>query len=338
MTDRTQSIFHTAYTRLLRWVLPLAITVAMVWYLCARMDLSTLWQTMRTGVRYGWILGAMALSVLSHILRAMRWRLQLRPLGVNPGLLPLSCAIFGTYALNLVLPRAGELWRCHYVSRTGHIPFAKTLGTMVADRMADSVTVLGLLGLAALLAHTQIARFMHRYPMGEEISRLAATPSFWVVTAGILIALGSLIWLLRRTRIVHKATGVAKGVWQGFASVASMEGKWAFALLTGAVWGCYFLQLYLAFMAMDCTRALVYEPGTVAGLLPCLVAFTLSSVGMAIPSQGGLGPWNLAIVFALGMYGVCYAQAASFSIVVWGAQTIMLIALGIFTAIYTSKK
>lgn len=59
---------------------------------------------------------------------------------------------------------------------------------------------------------------------------------------------------------------------------------------------------------------------------------------MAVPSNGGLGPWNLCIVFGLGLYGVAYEPAASFSIVVWSAQTLTLVILGIYTAIYTSQK
>ena len=53
-----------------------------------------------------------------------------------------------------------------------------------------------------------------------------------------------------------------------------------------------------------------------------------------MPSNGGLGPWNVAVVFGLMLYGVAEAEATSMSIVVWSAQTIMLILLGIFTAIY----
>ena len=58
---------------------------------------------------------------------------------------------------------------------------------------------------------------------------------------------------------------------------------------------------------------------------------------MAVPSNGGLGPWNVCIIFGLDLYGVAYAPAASFSIVVWSAQTLMLIILGVYTAIYTSR-
>lgn len=57
---------------------------------------------------------------------------------------------------------------------------------------------------------------------------------------------------------------------------------------------------------------------------------------MAVPSNGGLGPWNIAVIFGLALYGVENAVATAFSVVVWSGQTVMLIILGIFTMIYIS--
>ena len=56
---------------------------------------------------------------------------------------------------------------------------------------------------------------------------------------------------------------------------------------------------------------------------------------MAVPSNGGLGPWNIAIMFGLAVYGVPDVEGAAFSILQWSGQTVMLIILGIFTAVWT---
>lgn len=324
--------------RMLQLAVPLAITVALVWYMFSKIDFAELWATVRHGVDYKWILLAMGVSVFSHVFRALRWRLQLRALEVNPPLMALCCSIFGTYALNLVFPRLGEVWRCTYISRREKAPFTKVLGSMVADRLSDTLTVFLLLLLTMVLAHDQIMLFLDKYPIGASLTGLLVSPRFWcLLTGGVLLA-GGLLYMLRHTRPVRALRRAAGEVWGGFAAIARMKGRGAFVLYTVAIWGCYFLQLYLAFYAFASTRALIQEPGTAWGLLPCLVAFVLSSIGMAVPSNGGLGPWNLCIVFGLGLYGVAYEPAASMSIVVWSAQTLMLVALGIYTAIYTSRK
>ena len=57
---------------------------------------------------------------------------------------------------------------------------------------------------------------------------------------------------------------------------------------------------------------------------------------MGVPSNGGLGPWNIAVMFALSLYGIGQTEGTAYSLVVWGFQTIMIVALGIFSFIYIS--
>lgn len=325
------------FSKALRFLVPLAITVALVWYMFTKINFSELWATVRHGVDYKWILLAMAISVFSHIFRAMRWRLQLRATGVNPPLMALCCSIFGTYALNLVFPRLGEVWRCTYISQRQKAPFTSVLGTMVADRLADTVMVFLLLMLTLGVANEQISAFLAKYPVGRGVLDLLANPWFWLSGTGVVIAVWAIWRFAGKTRVVKGIAHKLAQVWQGFAVVAKMRGRGKFLFLTLAIWGCYYLQLYTAFFAFGCTIDHCFGPGTYFGLVPCLVAFVLSSIGMAIPSNGGLGPWNMAIVFGLMLYGVPEADAASMSIVVWSAQTIMLIILGIFTAVYISR-
>jgi hypothetical protein len=333
----TPSKSRKIVAKTLQFLIPAAITVALVWYMFTRIDFTELWQTVRHGVDYKWIIFAMLLSVFSHIFRAMRWRLQLRAVDIHPPLLPLSCSIFGTYALNLVFPRLGEVWRCTYVARRERAPFATVLGTMVADRLTDTLTVFMLLLLTLVVATSQIGKFLAKYPLGQGLIDTISNPLTWValVVAVVLILLACR--LLRNTRLLRGIAAKLQQVWQGFAVVVKMKGRRRFLLLTLAIWGCYYFQLYLAFFAFHCTLDNCFGPGTAFGLVPCLVAFVFSSIGMAVPSQGGLGPWNICVVFALMLYGVDEPSATSMSIVVWSAQTIMLIILGVFTALYTSR-
>lgn len=319
-----------------KYLLPLAVSVALIWYMLDHIDVRQMWQTLRSGVNYWWILLAMLISVFSHIIRAARWRIQLNALGIRPGLMPLTCSIFGCYALNLVFPRLGEVWRCTYIAQRQKAPFTTVFGSMVADRLSDTVMVLVLTLFTFLVAHSAMTAFLGKYPVGQGVLDMAEEPLFWI---GLICMIGGL-WAMfhfgRNNRAVQKVRGVGANLWRGFASVARMKGKWLFVLLTVALWGCYFLQLYVAFFAFDFTRALTAESALCFGLTPCLVAFVLSSIGMAIPSNGGLGPWNIAVMFGLALYGITDTQGASFSILVWSAQTVMLILLGIFTMVYLS--
>ncbi|MDE7347647.1 MAG: flippase-like domain-containing protein [Muribaculaceae bacterium] len=316
----------------LQYILPVLLSALLIWYLFRKVNFHQTMEILSHGVDYWWILAAMGLSVFSHIFRAMRWRIQLDALHVRSTLMELTCAVFGCYALNLLLPRLGELWRCTFVAKRSDAKFTTVMGSMVADRMADSLMVVVLILLTFVLAAQALASFMSKYPVGEGILRLLYSPAAWCF---VIAATAVVWWLLRRfreTALVKRLRKWTGEIWRGFAVTATMPGRWRFLLLTIAIWGCYFVQLYVAFYAFSFTRALCSEPGLAFGLLPCLVAFVLSSIGMAVPSNGGLGPWNIAIMFGLAIYGVADVEGAAFSILQWSGQTVMLIILGIFTA------
>lgn len=319
-----------------RWLLPLALTILLVSYMFRKVNFADMLRIVTHGVDYWWILAAMGLSVLSHVVRALRWRIQLRSLGITPPLMAIVCSIFGTYALNLVFPRLGEIWRCTYIAGRERKPFTEVVGSMVADRLSDTVMVLMLTLLAFVVAAPAIEAFLVKYPIGQGLVDLFKDYRTWIVlVAGVLLIWG-IFHFGRNAAPVAKTRKWIGEMWHGFASVGSMRGKWAFIGYTFAIWGCYFVQLYVAFFAFPFTRELCTRPELAFGLVPCLVAFVLSSIGMAVPSNGGLGPWNIAVMFGLAVYGISDAEGTAFSMLQWSGQTVMLIILGIYTMIYIS--
>lgn len=332
--EEQKSVAKRALGYLVRWLLPLALTVLLVGYMFRKVNFGEMMDIIRHGVDYWWILCAMGISVLSHVFRALRWRIQLRSLGVNAPLMALCCSIFGCYALNLVFPRLGEVWRCTYIASRERAPFTKVLGSMVADRLSDTLCVLCLLLLAIVVAAPAINAFLTKYPMGQGLVALVSSVWFWVAVAGAVLLVWLVLHFASETAPVKKLRAWTSDLWKGFAVVAEMDGKWLFLIYSIAIWICYFVQLYVAFFAFPFTRALCAEQGLAFGLIPCLVAFVLSSIGMAVPSNGGLGPWNICVMFGLAIYGVSQADGTAFSMLQWSGQTVMLILLGIFTMAY----
>ncbi len=135
---------------------------------------------------------------------------------------------------------------------------------------------------------------------------------------------------------IVKIQNAVRELWQGFAVIVKMPHKGRWLLLTVALWGCYFLQNYLAFYAFPFTAQIVADHGIQAAL----VTWVLSSISMGVPSNGGIGPWQWATIFGLSIYGLGATQAGAFANLVLGANTLLIIALGIFTfiAIALDKK
>ncbi len=338
--EETSNIAEPAWKKALglglRYGLPVVLTVLLVIYMFKKVNFTEMLDLIRHGVDYWWILLAMFISIFSHVFRAARWRLQLKALGIKPPFLALCCSIFGCYALNLVFPRLGEVWRCTYIASSEKASFTSVLGSMIGDRLADTLMVFLLLLFSLVVAYPAIEAFLTKYPVGRDLVGLVAQWWFWAAIIGAALLCWWLLRMFRHTSAVGKLKEMALNMWKGFSVVASMKGRWMFLWLTLCIWCCYYFQLYVAFYAFDFTRELCHTPGLAGGLIPCLVAFVLSSIGMAIPSNGGLGPWNLAVMFGLAIYGVSDAQGTAFSMLQWSGQTVMLIILGIFTMIYIS--
>ncbi len=325
---KKKSGWKVALTYTLKYGVPLLVTVLLCRLLFSGVDYTEMMTIIRTQCDFTYIGIALVVAVFSHIFRAMRWRIQLQALGIDAPLFPLVLSIFGTYAVNLVLPRLGEVWRTGYIAKRQDAPFATVFGSMVADRLADTFTVLTLTIVTFLLATEQLGNYLsENAPSLEGIITVATSPWLWL---GVAVCLGLAWWFLSRpthNRFITKLQGFVKGLWQGFAVIATMPGKGRWLLLTFCIWGCYFFQLYIAFYAFSFTSDIV---GTY-GILAVLVTFVLSSLSMGVPSNGGIGPWQWSVIVALSMYGLAQSPATAFANTVMGCQTLLLIALGVFT-------
>lgn len=313
---------------LLKYGIPLIVSVGLCYLLFTGFDFDEMMDIIRRECNFRWILAALVVSVLSHVARAYRWGLQLSALGVRPPVYALVYSIFGTYAVNLVFPRLGEVWRTGYIAQRQGAQFTTVFGSMVADRLADTVTVLLLVCTTFLLASGAILDYL-----GQNGSTFAAIVDFcrspwpWVAIA-LCVALFAafMLWRTANPRVV-KVQQAVRDLWAGFAVVFRMPhlGRWL--LLTVAIWGCYFLQMWLAFYAFPFTAEVVNGHGVIA----VLVTFVLASISMGVPSNGGIGPWQWAVIFALSIYGVDKIHGSAFANLVMACNTLLLIVLGIIT-------
>lgn len=131
--------------KVVKVLVPLAVTGVLVVWMLHKVNIGEVTRIMRGGVDYRYVLVMCVLVVLSHIIRGIRWGIQLRAAGIaRMPWLAESVSIFGAYALNLVFPYLGEAWRCVYVSQRQKCKLSTVVGTDFGDRISDAV-VIGLL-------------------------------------------------------------------------------------------------------------------------------------------------------------------------------------------------
>ena len=122
---------------------------------------------------------------MSHVFRGWRWRQTLEPLGAYPKRSDCVDAIFISYATNLILPRVGEVSRCGILAKYDDVSFSKSLGTVVTERLVDTLCILLITGLTFLAQMPVFLRFFQE--TGTKIpSLMHLLTSPWVLCLPVL--------------------------------------------------------------------------------------------------------------------------------------------------------
>lgn len=332
----------SALVLILRYGVPLIITVGLCYLLFTGIDFKEMVGIIRDYCNFWWIGLGWVVSIFSHVFRAMRWRIQLKALDINVPLYILVYSIFGTYAVNLVFPRLGEVWRTGFIAKREDASFTTVFGSMVAERLADTLTVLLLTLVTFILAGSEMSRYLAQNPdAAASVHAVLTNPWLWTAVGVVVIGIWLLFTRVPDNKLLMKIKSLWHGLWEGFAVIVKMPGKGRWLLYTAALWGCYFTQLYIAFHAFAFTTQIIHD----YTILAVLVTFVLSSISMGVPSNGGIGPWQWSVIFALSFYsagiilpdGVSFKDmSTSFANLVMGTNTLLLIILGIFTFIAIS--
>ena len=122
--------------KIARTIFPLALGVLVLWLLYKDTNMAELWRLTKSANFYI-IAYSLLFGLAGNIFRALRWELTIQSVGYYPKRISLIYAVMGNYAVNFVLPRAGEVWRCGVITKYDKIPFSTTFGTLIVDRFFD---------------------------------------------------------------------------------------------------------------------------------------------------------------------------------------------------------
>ena len=142
---------------------------------------------------------------MSHVFRGWRWKQTLAPLGAYPKTGDCVDAIFVSYASNLVLPRVGEVSRCGVLAKYDDVSFTKSLGTVVTERLIDTLTILLITGITFLMQMPVFLRFFEETGTNNpSLLHLVTSPWFYVVLFCVIGVLVLLYFLLRMLSFFEK--------------------------------------------------------------------------------------------------------------------------------------
>lgn len=305
---------------------PFALAVGILWWMYRGIGWEELMDALSHKMSWTWMLLSLPFGVLAQVFRAMRWRQVLAPAGEKPQLSTCIHAVFLSYASSLVVPRVGEVLRCGVLKRYEGTNFTCCVGTVVTERIIDTLLIL-LLSVLTFL--TQIPVFLTFFQRtGVSMSSLFNQFSLtgWLVTALCgLLAIVCIVLVSRRFRLFSKTQSVVSDLKNGLLSVKEVDNPLLFIVYSVGIWLSYYLHFYLTFFCFDFTAGL--------GPLAALVAFVVGTFAVLVPTPNGAGSWHFAVKTVLVLYGVGQTEAALFVLIVHTLQTLLVALLGVWSSL-----
>lgn len=304
-------------------MIPFLFGGGILYYTYRDFDFTKAWTVLSTGMDYGWMALTLLFGILSHVIRGMRWKLTLAPLGENPKMNNCVNAVFVSYAANIIVPRIGEISRCGILKKYDGVSFSKSLGTVVTERLVDTLCVGIITGITLILQANVFGLFFDKTGTNLAVYKERFTSADTYIALISIVAILVLVGLLlRNLAIFGKVKGIMKNIWEGIMSLKKVQRKWLFVVSTIGIWLCYFLQFYLAFYCFGFSEHL--------GVLTGLVLFVVGSIAVVVPTPNGAGPWHFAVITMMTLFGVTRDEASIFALLVHGIQTFLIILLGIY--------
>ena len=290
------------------------------------------WEDFVTGLKeadFRWIGLSMAISVVAFLIRALRWRLIMIPLGKKITRRDSWDGINIGYLTNFAVPRAGELARCGVITRKTGLPFESVAGTVVLERSIDMLS-LGIVFISVLVFFwDSFGGFINKEIIASMESRLST--GLIVIAASAFFASLIFLYIIYKYRqshpILRKITNIVKGVLKGLLSGFRMPQKWLFIIYTVLLWVCYWLMSYTSIMAFPSINQGL-------GASDALFLMMVGSFGWVIPVQGGIGAYHLIISLALAsVYGISQTTGVIFATISHESQALTMLLCGAISLI-----
>lgn len=317
MTSRARTFLKYLFSALL--------TVLFLYLAFRQTDFEKLLVSMKNA-NYWWFLLFFALLMISHVLRSWRWRYLLEPIKPNIALNSLFSGVMVGYLVNNLLPRAGEIVRPYAIGKLESIPKSAALGTIVVERIMDTVSFLILVALMPLLYDGPLR---DTFPWLERTGVIVSSITFAIVFSFVTLMIRRDLTdrLLRSMgkflpqKLSLRVDKIAHSFLDGFLFLKRPDNFFIIVVLSIGVWVMYILMMYTAFYAFDLHL----------GFRAAIVLQALVSIGFAMPTPGATGSYHVFASQTLsGLFFVPNEIALSYATLTHAVGFIGVTVVGLF--------
>jgi glycosyltransferase 2 family protein len=181
---------------LLRGALGIAVSVFAIWILVRSVDIGAAFEVL-SRASPAWIAVMLVATTIDVGARGARWRALLAPIAPLPYRRVLGYTYIGYLANNVLPARLGELYRSHALGEAEGVSRTTVLGTVVVERVVDTVMVVAIASLAVLVLSV-------RGIMSSAVLLGLAFVSLLVIALGLGIAAHRLPGASRVTAVIAR--------------------------------------------------------------------------------------------------------------------------------------
>jgi uncharacterized protein (TIRG00374 family) len=305
-------------------------------------------------VNYWWVIPAVAIALVSFLIRVVRWQLLLNPVK-KTGFWSAYHPLMIGFMVNCLLPgRVGELARPAVFYKKERVAFSKVLATVGAERVFDVLVLL--LSFVIVLATIEISPTLD-LTFGNYHLNKATLETTGITTLRfalgliacialmsvrrtrrfikrIILSLPDLIFLAKspfkekiRMKFCVKLVQIIDNVATGFDLLKSPQQVALCLGLSFLVWAVAAVSYYV--MTFGC-------PGIELSFLKMCATMVILCFFISLPSAPGFwGLWEAGGVFGLLIFGVSAKEAAGFTLANHVFQMVPVIIAGLISSIIT---
>lgn len=311
---------------ILKFILFLSVAAGLLYLALKETDIKKLLAELKDA-HYGYIYLSIVPSMLAFASRAWRWNMLLHPLGYRPKFRNTFYSLMFGYLANLALPRLGEVSRSVALNRAEKIPLDIIIGTVIAERAVDLLSLFICIALTLILEFDRIYSFLVDNlfdPLLSKISGAVHSSLFIPAVVILVLAIIAFIIIQRRkkqsTSVMEKIVLFFKGILAGLTSVMKMKNHNAFIFHSVFIWVMYWLVTYVCFFSVGATSAL--------DLKAALFVLVAGGLGMTAPVQGGIGAYHWLVSQGLLIYGIQLTDGLAYATIVHTSQMLLVVLVG----------
>lgn len=299
----------------IQYILLLLLGLAMFYAAFYKIDFTEL-KTIVANGNYIIALPVFVVSVSGYFFRISRWSQMLRVTGCHTKKSTLFASLCVGYGVNFAVPRLGELSRCYIIKKHHRVPFEKSILSVLAERLFDTICLFVLL----LILLTSYAGPIREYFTLNILEPLVNKITWPIATLLLLVLMAITIYIIYL--IKNTSSTILKRYLLILSDISRLMNKKSFWVYTVLIWLCYYLMTYLWFFTFQETSVLTPSDA--------FVLMVVGSFGRSIPVQGGgMGAYHFLVANAAVMLGITLVQGNALAVVIHGIQSIFTITLGL---------